>query len=233
MNLSPELQSFFSNPVWCALTTRQAHLAVRLDDVLRFSPEIAPFCAVEHDNAPIDAEPLLTHGDIYFAGAIPRLPSGRFETSSGTVLQMIYTGSCGATPSQPLPPDVTEVELTFANAQEMVDLTTIAFPGFFRRDTGTLGKYVGLRIDGQLVAMAGERFRFPGLREISAVCTRPGFTGRGFARYLMLQLMRSGDPDTPFLHVSETNTRAAALYPLLGYKLVGSIPLLKVSTLGG
>ena len=229
MTLAPEVQSFFSNPTWCALTTRQAHLAVRVGDVVRFPPEIAPFCAVEHDNTPIDVEPLLTHGDIYFAGALPRLSPGSFETSSGTVLQMLYTGPQAATPPEHLPSHVTKVELSSANAQEMLDLTTVAFPGFFRRDTGTLGKYIGLRIDGELVAMAGERFRFPGLREISAVCTRPGFTGRGFARHLMLQLMRSGDPDTPFLHVSATNTRAAALYPLLGYELVGSIPLLKVS----
>ncbi len=233
MNLSPQHHSFFSNPIWCALTTRQAHLALRIGDVLRFPPEIAPFCAIEHDDVPIDAEPLLAHGDIYFAGALPRLSPGNFETSSGTVLQMIYTKIPGATPAEPLPPHITEVELTSANAQEMVDLTTIAFPGFFRKDTGNLGKYLGLRIDGQLVAMAGERFRFPGLREISAVCTRPGFTGRGFARHLMLQLMRSGDPDTPFLHVSATNSRAAALYPLLGYELVGSVPLLQVSPLRG
>ena len=66
--------------------------------------------------------------------------------------------------------------------------------------------------------MAGERLRPEGHTEISAVCTHPDFTGRGYARALMRVLMadaaRAGR--RPMLHV-KTENGAKRLYERLGF----------------
>src|ERR1700761_1455230 len=48
-----------------------------------------------------------------------------------------------------------------ADAAEMNDLKAIAFPGFFGMRTPQMGRYRGIRVDGELVAMAGERLLPP------------------------------------------------------------------------
>ena len=123
-----------------------------------------------------------------------------------------------------------EVELTLADAAAMLDLTDAAFPGFFRAQTSLLGRYIGLSEDNLLIAMAGERFRVPGLWEISAVCTRPGHTGKGYAAHLMRRLIKnSHDQEQPFLHVAGDNTRAIALYERIGFIHLRTIEVLRVS----
>jgi predicted GNAT family acetyltransferase len=67
--------------------------------------------------------------------------------------------------------------------------------------------------------MAGERLKVPGFTEVSAVCTHPEHTGRGYAGLLMIEVMQRirGQEETPFLHVREDNTRAIELYKRLGF----------------
>ena len=69
--------------------------------------------------------------------------------------------------------------------------------------------------------MAGERLRIPGYTEVSAVCTHPEFLGRGYARYLMIELMEKiiERGEQPFLHVRIDNTRAVELYQRMGFKV--------------
>jgi predicted GNAT family acetyltransferase len=95
----------------------------------------------------------------------------------------------------------------------MVDLTTLAFPGFFRARTCEMGNYYGIREGGQLIAMAGERMALPGSREISGVCTHPAHRGKGYAAELVVHLMREhADAGLQsFLHVSSANTPAINL----------------------
>jgi len=68
--------------------------------------------------------------------------------------------------------------------------------------------------------MAGERMAAPGLREISGVCTHPDHQGRGFARRLMLKLIRRQleRGETPFLHVMRANEAAHRLYLRMGFR---------------
>jgi ribosomal protein S18 acetylase RimI-like enzyme len=67
--------------------------------------------------------------------------------------------------------------------------------------------------------MAGERLKVPGYTEVSAVCTHPDYTGRGYARILMTEVMRRihARDEAPFLHVREDNVRAIELYQRLGF----------------
>jgi predicted GNAT family acetyltransferase len=113
----------------------------------------------------------------------------------------------------------------------MVALTTLAFPGFFRERTHEMGNYYGIRVSGELVAMAGERLCLRGLREISAVVTHPGHTGKGYAHRLMSYLLREHARAgfKSFLHVNVINRRAIARYERMGFETVRSITLWPVS----
>ena len=102
---------------------------------------------------------------------------------------------------------------------DMLDLVQSTRPGPFRRRTIELGTYLGIRRDGTLIAMAGERMHPPGWSEISAVCTDPEFRGEGLASRVMLAVVevirRRGD--LPFLHAAADNTSAIRLYENLGF----------------
>ncbi len=84
----------------------------------------------------------------------------------------------------------------------MLSLAERTKPGPFLPRTIELGTYLGIRRDGELVAMAGERLRPPGWTEVSAVCTDPAWRGHGFAsrltRAVAAGIIARGD--TPFLH---------------------------------
>jgi hypothetical protein len=98
-------------------------------------------------------------------------------------------------------------------------------PGPFAARTIELGSYIGVRSGSHLVAMAGERMRFDGFTEISAVCTHPDHRGRGHARLLVRALMRDivARGETPFLHIYSENAGAAALYRGLGFRYLRSL----------
>ena len=100
------------------------------------------------------------------------------------------------------------------SVQEMMALTGLVYPGYFRPRTIELGNYIGIHEGGRLVAMAGERMWIGPWREISAVCTHPEHLGRGHAYRLAATLVNSilRRGMRPFLHVSAANERALALY---------------------
>jgi len=112
-------------------------------------------------------------------------------------------------------------KLTEADAPEMLALARLTEPGPFLARTHAMGTFFGIRIDGRLAAMAGERFRFPGYTEVSGVCTHPDFRGRGFARSLSAavsaRIVSRGD--TPFLHAWAGNLPAISLYESLGFEV--------------
>lgn len=95
-----------------------------------------------------------------------------------------------------------------------------------RADAGTifsprsveLGRYYGIFAGETLVAMAGDRMRVPGHREIASVCTLPEQRGRGHARALLQRLVADSvaDGERPFLWVAADNP-ARRLYEKLGF----------------
>jgi predicted GNAT family acetyltransferase len=103
----------------------------------------------------------------------------------------------------------------------MLNLIERTKPGPFRKRTIELGNYLGLRVDGELVAMAGERLQPPGYTEISAVCTDERFRGRGLAGRLIRAVGHGirERGDIPFLHASAQNTNAIRLYESMGFVL--------------
>jgi predicted GNAT family acetyltransferase len=103
----------------------------------------------------------------------------------------------------------------------MLALATLTEPGPFLRQTHRMGNFFGIRVDGRLVAMAGERFRFAGCTEVSGVCTHPDFRGHGFAgrlsRHVAAAIAARGE--TAFLHAWKNNVAAISLYRTLGFTL--------------
>lgn len=103
----------------------------------------------------------------------------------------------------------------------MMELTKLTKPGPFTRRTHELGTFLGIRIDGQLVAMAGERMKPANYTEITAVCVHPGCRGRGYAQALLGAISRqiSARGEIPFLHVFSDNDSAIALYRRQGMEI--------------
>jgi ribosomal protein S18 acetylase RimI-like enzyme len=112
------------------------------------------------------------------------------------------------------------ISLGAADVPEMLELVAETEPGPFLNRTVELGDYLGIRCDGALVAMAGERLRFDGWTEISGVCTVPTHRGHGLASGLVGALIAGIQlrSQRSFLHVLSTNIGAIRLYDELGFR---------------
>ncbi len=113
------------------------------------------------------------------------------------------------------------IALGDADVPEMLELVAQTEPGPFLARTIELGDYLGIRCEGALVAMAGERLQLDGWTEISAVCTQPEHRGRGLASQLIGALIAAIQlrSERVFLHVLATNSGAIALYEQLGFRI--------------
>lgn len=205
-------------PIWAALIGRQNAVSTGTARARRFVPDIGPFaaCASDDDAGLADLAALVAeHGATILlqAGAIPLPPNCRVEMTTGGV-QMLLSA-----PERLVAAGDDLVPLGDGDAAEMLALTTLTAPGPFAPHTHTLGRYWGIRIDGRLAAMAGERFALDGFVEISAVCTHPDFRGRGLAARLVSKVARDilVRGEEPFLHTLAGNADAIRLYENLGF----------------
>ncbi|MEU4238486.1 GNAT family N-acetyltransferase [Actinoplanes sp. NPDC026619] len=202
------------NPVWAALSGPQACFAEVSGDAACYSSDISPFAALADPGNPAGWHDLanLTHEALLTGPALSAGPGWQNETYVPGV-QMVGRAMTGVR-------DPETVELTENDVPEVLDLVERAKPGPFRKRTIALGGYLGIRVDGRLVAMAGERFRLPGWTEVSAVCTDPDFQGRGFGARLTLAVAAGilDRGELPFLHAAADNDRALRLYERLGFE---------------
>lgn len=210
-----ERDDILDNPLWYALTRDQATFAERVGRAARYQPEIASFGALEDPDDPrawADAARLVGPGGTIVTAGIAAAPEGWKNTFSLPGAQMVATGLRAE-------PDPEAVLLGPADVPEMLDLIARTEPGPFRERTIELGTYLGIRYDGALIAMAGERVSPPGWTEISAVCTDPAYRGRGLAARLVRAVAAGIEARgcTPFLHVAARNVNAIRLYEKLGF----------------
>jgi len=212
------------NPFWSSLTTRHRDVALRLGDVARFPSDYAPFLGIADASVDVAAaiDSLVAPDEsAYLLGVAPqRVPGGWRLDAFADLAQMICITPIDVVEG----PDI--IELTQAHRADVLALTALVYPHYFRERTMELGRYFGIYQDGGLAAMIGERLGMDGLQEMSAICTHPDFNGRGLARRLTAWLTNATLTlgRTPFLHVSHENDRAKRLYEQLGYRYRRDIP---------
>jgi predicted GNAT family acetyltransferase len=116
---------------------------------------------------------------------------------------------------------VEPVTLGADDVPDMIALTDLTKPGPFSARTHELGMFLGIRIDGQLVAMAGERMKPANYTEMTAICVHPSHRGRGYGQILLAEISRqiSARGEIPFLHVFSNNHSAIALYRRQGMEI--------------
>ncbi|PVW04157.1 GNAT family N-acetyltransferase [Microbacterium sp. Gd 4-13] len=207
------------NPAWHALTGPHAHFAIGNDLVRKYPDDVAPFLAVRSWDDPAVWDALIDlvgpGGEVGFSGADPDLPPGWDVLWRGEGVQLVETAALDPRP------DDEAVELGTADVDEMLAIVERNQPGPFRPRTYELGRYVGIRREGRLVAMAGERLHPTGWTEISAVSTDPEFRRRGLASRLVLDvafhIRERGD--RALMHAAATNVNAIATYERLGFAL--------------
>lgn len=207
-------------PVWNALATRHAGFALGGALARRYPPDIGQFAARADDSAAA-AEALLA---LAAPGArIATVEPERTPTPAQTetvfqaeLVQMLLDTE--PPPARHAAPDW--VALGKGDAAEMVALAGLTRPGPFFAGTHRLGDFVGVRRDGVLVAMAGERMRLPGFTEVSAVCTHPDWRGRGLGEGLMRVVIARAlaRGEAVFLHSFPDNP-AMRLYTALGFRV--------------
>ena len=208
-----------TNPVWAALAGPQACFAEAAGDAARFQPDISPFAALCDPADPKGWQDLAGLTDrAVLTGASVTPPAGWRTTDELAGVQMCGHGMTGVEDAEAVP-------LTEADVPEMLDLVERAKPGPFRKRTVDMGRYLGIRQDGRLIAMAGERLRLPGWTEVSAVCTDPEHRGQGLGARLTLAVAAAilARGDLPFLHASSDNASAIRLYERLGFEHSGEV----------
>lgn len=214
MKSAPHLE----NVIWHALSTRQAGVSRAVGGARKFADDIGPLAGVASldDSAWKDLHDLAANGApvaLFSKDAIPA-PKGWGCVVEGPLTQMIRLEKA------PPPKAVEAVKLGAADSASMLELTSLVRPGPFGTRTHELGNYFGVRKDGRLVAMAGERLKVPGYTEISAVCTHPDHLGQGYAAGLMYEVIKGIEArgETPFLHSRSDNDRAIGVYERLGFR---------------
>jgi ribosomal protein S18 acetylase RimI-like enzyme len=210
-------EAMLDNPAYAALGGPHARFAQVSGRARRYQVDVAPFLALPSPPSAqdwLDAAELVPPGTLV-AGRYgdAELPDGWRAVDAFDLVQMIGEQVTGADCAEAIPLGADDVP-------EMLELVAQTEPGPFLERTVELGDYLGIRRDGALVAMAGERFRLDGWTEISAVCTSPDYRGQGLASALVGALIAGIQrrSERVFLHVLATNTGAIGLYEELGFR---------------
>ncbi|MFG2659256.1 GNAT family N-acetyltransferase [Streptomyces sp. NPDC048425] len=218
------------NAVWAALTGPHIHFAERLGSAARYPADMYGFAALADPADPAawaDLHTLAGSSTTVRVKGVDRVPSGWEVVGGGRGVQLVDVSL--------RPEHAPEaVRLGPGDVPEILELVARTRPGPFLARTVELGTYLGIKEQGRLIAMAGERLRLPGWTEISAVCTDPAHRGQGLATRLVgavaAGIRERGE--TPFLHAAAANKTAIRLYQSIGFALRTRTRILQVRTPG-
>jgi ribosomal protein S18 acetylase RimI-like enzyme len=219
-------EGVLDNPIWQSLISRHRALALGDGAVARYPAQVAPFLGVAEEDADVDAAlaALVPAGDTaLLLGRKPALGRGWELRHLTDLAQMICRAPVASADGDG---GAAIIELGAEHRDDVLALTALVYPHYFRARTMDLGRYFGIYLDGRLAAIAGERMGMDDYTELSAICTHPDFLGRGLARRLLLHVSRDNHARgrIPFLHVSHENPRAVELYLRNGFELRRDIP---------
>lgn len=216
------VSELLDNPVYHALLSGDAYKALGSGQVKYFHQEVSPFVGFPEQYAGgfKDLHHLLPAGRtiLYATRNEIDLPKDWELIHFIQGSQFLYLSTkrfdiniTGVTP------------LDHQHVDQMVNLAALTKPGPFGKRTIEFGNYHGIFDQDNLVSMTGRRLHVYDYTEISAVCTHPGYLGRGFAQVLIQHQINSilDENKIPFLHVRSDNKRAIDLYERLGFKKNG------------
>ena len=212
------------NPVYYALVSGNADKAGGSNNVKYFPRDISPF-------AGFNIESQTGFNELYEA-----LPANRriLYASRNTIslpghwkliqhvpgYQFVYLKAAA------IDGDFEELKpLNGEHIEAMMDLAALTRPGPFAKRTIEFGNYYGIFSEQKLIAMTGRRLAVFNHLEVSAVCTHPGYLGKGYAAKLVSHQVNSilAESRIPFLHVRCDNNRAISLYERLGFQQTGDM----------
>ena len=214
-------------PVWSALSGRLAALAIRHDvdggAALRLDPDMGVFLCAADGSA--GSRAALTDLARRYPGAGLVEPEGEAISEVLPDAPVVSRAPCVQMTTEALTAGGQEIPdaLTLGepDAEEMLELATLTKPGPFRRGTLRLGGFIGVRREGRLIAMAGERMKVDGFTELSGVCTHPDFRGQGLAgalsRLVVARILARGEQ--AFLHAYAEHAATVAFYEGLGFRV--------------
>lgn len=208
------------NPVFNALISGDQHLSFGTDKAKYFDENVSPFASFEegYETGFEDLHALLPKDRVILYATPDIVPSHKGWQLLLQVkgLQFIFNSNNNSNYNFT---DI--VPLHKEHIEQMMQLTSLTEPGPFSSRTIDFGDYFGIFQNEKLIAMAGERLHVNRFTEVSAVCTHPDYSGRGYATNLVQHqvqlILQKGQ--TPFLHVREENSRAIKMYERLGFVL--------------
>jgi len=213
-------EQILTNPIWSALVSDNAALGTGNDQVMIFDADVAPFAGLASDTP----ENFQTLYELVEEGRTVVLFSPKQELDTSPFEHVLKVSGYQMVFEAELPdldPESNVIRLDENNIPGMLALTQVAQPGPFTERTIAFGGYFGIFQEGVLVAMAGQRLKSPGFVEISAVCSHPDHSGKGYARKVVNAVLRDivDSGDTAYLHVRSDNTRAVELYKSMGFAI--------------
>ncbi len=217
------MSHLLDNMIWNALTTGNKNIAVIDGNVGSYQENIAPFVGLKQltdqnleklyefippgrkvvisytDGISLNNDKWETIQQMHCCQMVYEVPVTSFETGNSHLI----------------------VGLTEEHVPQMLELTALTKPGPFLSKTILFGNYFGIFIDGRLAAMTGQRMHPVPYLEVSAVCAHPDFQGKGYAKAVMLHVMKIiiDNSFTPFLHVLSNNSTAIGLYESIGFRV--------------
>lgn len=213
-------ESLLDNPIWQALSTQHAAFNEGDERLKYFYPEVSPFVAMadwqEEDRGYLEKHLPADRGFFYIIRDKIQLPDSCRKAFTIPLWQMVM--------EQHVPYVINDVSiqpLDHSHIPAMIELTALTRPGPFSQRTIEFGNYIGIFEKNQLVAMAGERLKVPGYTEVSAICTHPDATGKGYGAALLSaacsRILEKGA--IPFLHVRNDNSKAIKMYEKAGFSI--------------
>ena len=205
------------NPTWYSLSETHKDFAVEYEGIKFYHPDYCPFGGFinsEKTATGIEEYSSLTN-NFFVVGNKPNSNDKVLLNNELVCNQMMVDKQINVEIKE----DIIELQSSIHKV-DLFNLVNLVQPGYFKNKTSDLGNYYGIYKEKKLVAVTGERMKMNAYTELSAIVTRPDFTGKGYAKQLTKFASDKifNEQKIPYLHVANTNIGAIKLYEKLGFQ---------------